>query len=77
MRSIIIRSKHSRSEKRKSILSEIQQLKIEGTPVYLDVEGLPDHDFYYLIGMRIRNGESVVQHSLWADNKQEEKINLE
>ncbi len=41
------------------------QLKIEGTPVYLDVEGLPDRDFYYLIGMRIGNGESAVQHSLW------------
>jgi predicted RecB family nuclease len=26
------------------------ELKIEGTPVYLDVEGLPDRDFYYLIG---------------------------
>ena len=32
------------------------ELKIEGTPVYLDVEGLPDRDFYYLIGLRIRNG---------------------
>lgn len=49
-------------------------LKIEGTPVYLDVEGLPDQDFYYLIGMMIRSGESVVQHNLWADNKQEEKL---
>ena len=28
------------------------ELKIEGTPVYLDVEGLPDRDFYYLIGAR-------------------------
>ncbi len=44
------------------------ELKIEGTPVYLDVEGLPDRDFYYLIGLRIGNGESAVQHSLWADN---------
>lgn len=26
------------------------ELKIEGTPVYLDVEGLPDRGFYYLIG---------------------------
>jgi predicted RecB family nuclease len=43
------------------------ELKIEGTPVYLDVEGLPDRDFYYLIGLRIGNGESAVQHSLWAD----------
>jgi predicted RecB family nuclease len=40
------------------------ELKIEGTPVYLDVEGLPDRDFYYLIGLRIGNGESAVQHSL-------------
>jgi len=36
------------------------ELKIEGTPVYLDVEGLPDRDFYYLIGVRIGNGESAV-----------------
>ena len=49
------------------------ELKIEGTPVYLDVEGLPDRDFYYLIGMRIGTGESAVQHSLWADSLQDEK----
>lgn len=49
------------------------ELKIEGTPVYLDVEGLPDRDFYYLIGMRIRTGDSVAQHSLWADSADDEK----
>lgn len=43
------------------------ELKIEGTPVYLDVEGLPDRDFYYLIGLRIGSGDPAVQHSLWAD----------
>ena len=48
------------------------ELKIEGTPVYLDVEGLPDRDFYYLIGVRIGNGESAVQHSLWADTVEDE-----
>ena len=48
------------------------ELKIEGTPVYLDVEGLPDRDFYYLIGVRIGNGESAIQHSLWADTVGEE-----
>jgi predicted RecB family nuclease len=48
------------------------ELKIEGTPVYLDAEGLPDRDFYYLIGMRIGNGESAVQHSLWADTVADE-----
>jgi|WetSurMetagenome_2_1015567.scaffolds.fasta_scaffold21684_2 predicted RecB family nuclease len=48
-------------------------LKIEGNPVYLDVEGLPDSDFYYLIGARIRQGDSIVQHSLWADCINDEK----
>ena len=48
------------------------ELKIEGTPIYLDVEGLPDRDFYYLIGLRIGNGESAVQHSLWADMVEDE-----
>ena len=48
------------------------ELKIEGTPVYLDVEGLPDRDFYYLIGLRIGNGDSAIQHSLWADTVADE-----
>ena len=48
------------------------ELKIEGTPVYLDVEGLPDRDFYYLIGVCIGHGDSAVQHSLWADTVADE-----
>jgi len=48
------------------------ELKIEGTPVYLDVEGLPDRDFYYLIGVRTGSGETAVQHSLWADTVEDE-----
>ena len=49
------------------------ELKIEGTPVYLDVEGLPDRDFYYLIGIRVTTAQGVAQHSLWADTANEEK----
>jgi len=48
------------------------ELKIEGTPVDLDVEGLPDRDFYYLIGLRIGDGDTAVQHSLWADTVADE-----
>jgi predicted RecB family nuclease len=48
------------------------ELKIQGTPVYLDVEGLPDRDFYYLVGVQIGNGESAVRHSLWADTVADE-----
>ena len=49
------------------------ELKIEGTPVFLDVEGLPDRDFYYLIGLRVTTAQGVVQHSLWADHPDEER----
>jgi predicted RecB family nuclease len=48
------------------------KMQIEGTPVYLDVEGLPDRDFYYLIGIRVRTADSTVQHSFWADSPSDE-----
>ena len=47
-------------------------LKIEGTPVFLDVEGLPDRDSYYLVGVRIKTAEGIIHHSLWADRADEE-----
>jgi predicted RecB family nuclease len=51
------------------------EILIKGTPVYLDVEGLPDRDFYYLIGMRIGDSDSTAEYSLWADSvKDESKI---
>ena len=49
------------------------ELKIEGTPVYLDVEGLPDRDFYYLIGLRVKTTRGFEQHSLWADTVDQER----
>ena len=50
-----------------------EELKILGTPVYIDVEGLPDRDFYYLIGIRFSTGQEIIQHSLWADSRADEK----
>ena len=52
----------------------IPALKLEGTRVFMDVEGIPDRDFYYLIGLRVEAAEGEVQHSLWADNAKEEKL---
>jgi predicted RecB family nuclease len=50
----------------------IQDPKFDGTPVYLDVEGLPDRDFYYLIGARVGSGDGAVHHSFWADDADKE-----
>ena len=49
------------------------EITIEGTPVYLDVEGLPDRDSYYLIGVRVGDCDPAVQHSLWADSVEDER----
>jgi predicted RecB family nuclease len=37
--------------------------------VYLDMEGIPDRDLYYLIGAVVEVGESVTHHWFWADEE--------
>ena len=44
----------------------------EGT-VYLDVEGTPDRDSYYLVGLRYKATDEYVQHSFWADSLSDER----
>ena len=44
-----------------------------GTPVYIDVEGDPDRDFYYLVGLRIGSGSSAVPHCFWANDLADER----
>jgi hypothetical protein len=44
-----------------------------GTPVYTDVEGDPDRDFYYCIGIRFEAAGSIVRNSYWADDKSDEE----
>ncbi|HEV2864647.1 MAG TPA: IS66 family transposase [Pyrinomonadaceae bacterium] len=49
------------------------ELDITGTPIYLDVEGVPDRNFYYLIGARIKIGDSYAGHAIWADGESDER----
>jgi RNase_H superfamily len=42
-------------------------ITFDGTPTFLDVEGMPDRDFYYLIGLRFESGGEHVERSFWAD----------
>ena len=66
----------------KALAIREQRIYITGRPefqvgqpaVYLDVEGLPEDDFYYLIGLRIKCGDSYLQRSFWANDKSEEKV---
>jgi hypothetical protein len=45
---------------------------LDGTPVFIDVEGMPDRDFYYLIGLRYHRQGKAVERSLWADEPEDE-----
>jgi predicted RecB family nuclease len=47
-------------------------LPAAGVQIYLDVEGDPDRDFYYLIGAVIVENGIEKRHSFWADNEVEE-----
>jgi predicted RecB family nuclease len=58
-----------------------QQIHTQGTPdlsrsaldIYFDVEGIPERNFYYLIGLRYDNGTASVQESFWADDEAGER----
>ena len=58
---------------RKIYIAGQPALTLKGTPVYLDVEGVPDRDFYYLIGLRYTSGDTSMHASFWANDASEEK----
>jgi predicted RecB family nuclease len=66
----------------KALAIRKKQIHVVGTPVwskldypiYFDVEGVPDREFYYLIGLRYLSGGSYVQRSFWADDPSDEKV---
>jgi len=42
-------------------------IKFDGTPTFLDVEGMPERDFYYLVGLRFERDGEQLERSFWAD----------
>jgi predicted RecB family nuclease len=49
------------------------QLRIEGTPIYFDVEGIPDRNFYYLLSAYLETDDGPKRHTLWANDAVDEK----
>ena len=49
-------------------------LKFAGVPTFLDVEGMPDRNFYYLIGLRFECDGEPVERSFWADGLDGERV---
>ena len=49
-------------------------LRLADVPVFLDVEGMPDKDLYYLVGFCFQSNGKHVERSFWADGLQGERV---
>ena len=65
----------------KALAIRKQRVHVVGRPcftnpanaVYFDVEGIPDRNFYYLVGLRYRRAGLDVHEAFWADDPQDER----
>ncbi|MGP1678422.1 MAG: IS66 family transposase [Burkholderiales bacterium] len=48
-------------------------LEFEGVPTFIDVEGMPDRNFYYLVGIRFESEGELVERAFWADGPEGER----
>jgi predicted RecB family nuclease len=44
------------------------------TNVYFDIEGVPDREFYYLIGVLVAGQDTTSHRFFWADQEQEQAV---
>ena len=51
---------------------ELPALPTPSVEIYVDIEGLPDRNFQYLIGVVIHEGSQTREYHFWADEKDEE-----
>jgi predicted RecB family nuclease len=60
-------------EKKIHIVGRLR-LPIQGTPIFFDVESLPDRDFYYLVGIQVDEVDRrTTRHSFWANSLADER----
>jgi len=57
----------------KTFIQEIPDIPISPNEIFLDIEGIPDRNFYYLIGAIIKTNDSETSYSFWANNENEEE----
>jgi predicted RecB family nuclease len=53
-------------------LQEIPKILRQPVELFLDIEGIPDWQEYYLIGLLVCDGNTDTYHSFWADSHKDE-----
>jgi predicted RecB family nuclease len=56
----------------KIYLQELPELTRQPVEIFLDIEGIPDQKFYYLIGLLICENDTTTYHPFWADTPDDE-----
>jgi len=56
----------------KIYLGELPELTRQPVELFLDIEGVPDQQFYYLIGLLVCENETTTYHPFWADTPADE-----
>jgi predicted RecB family nuclease len=57
----------------KVFIQKLPELEKKETEIFFDIEGIPDRDFYYLIGIIIKTENSKKEYSFWADDISEQQ----
>jgi predicted RecB family nuclease len=58
----------------KIYLQELPELSRQSIEFLLDIEGIPDQGFYYLIGLLVCDKDASTYHSFWADTPEDEAM---
>jgi hypothetical protein len=56
----------------KIYLQEIPKLTRQPVELYLDIEGIPDQQFNYLLGLIVNENDTYTYHSFWVDTPDDE-----
>jgi predicted RecB family nuclease len=57
---------------KKIYLQELPELTRQPIELFFDIEGIPDQQFYYLIGLLVCENDTTTYHSFWADTSDDE-----
>jgi len=57
----------------KIYIQELPELSRHEVELFLDIEGIPDQDFYYLIGLLVVCGDEQLSYSFWTDSINDEQ----
>jgi transposase-like protein len=56
----------------KIYLQELPELTRQPVELFLDIEGIPDQQFYYLIGLLVSEKDTTIYYPFWADTPEDE-----